>query len=57
MGGGACGGEYYGDDGVDTVDGNYVAATKLWWDEFVDNVGGNWSMFTTFVLYWKRGKK
>lgn len=35
MGGGACGGKYCFDDGIDSANGDHVAAIELWGDEHV----------------------
>ena len=51
MGGGARGGEYCGDDGIDTADRDYFATFELWGNEYAFHGSGAGASFTTFVFY------
>ena len=57
MGNGAYGGECGGDDGIDTVNRDYITAIVLRWNEYDFCVVCTWANFATFMLYWKGGNK
>lgn len=54
---GAGSGKYCVDDGASAAYRNYFAAFVLWRYEYDLYRVLTWASFTTFVLYWKRGKK